>query len=93
MSRRLDTEVASYLAQARAAADWLGTGMAADPDAPTVLPGWSLRTLVGHLVGSKDGLATHLARPAAGPATPVGQYVRAYGPAADEITAAARRRR
>ena len=80
-------EVAAYDAQAAALADWA----AALPDdaweAPTVLPGWSVRTLVGHAVGSKQGLTTYLARPSAGPATPAGRYVQAYAPAAAAITA------
>jgi uncharacterized protein (TIGR03083 family) len=82
---RLAAEVAAYVEQARTVADWLES---VDPDAPTVLPGWSARTMIGHLVGSKDGLGTHLALSADGPPTPVERYVRAYLPAAAEITAA-----
>lgn len=86
---RLRSEVAAYCAQAQALADWLdGVFTTETAGTPTVLPGWDLRTLVGHVVGSKEGLATFLAVPAAGPATPAAQYVRAYRPAAADITAA-----
>lgn len=87
MTSRLGREVETYVAQARAAADWLQPLMVGWLDAGTVLPGWTLRTMVGHLVGSKEGLGRYLTVPAPGPATPAGQYVRAYSPAADEITA------
>jgi uncharacterized protein (TIGR03083 family) len=86
--RALAREVEAYLAQARTAADWLEPLLPGSLDRDTVLPGWTVRTMTGHLVGSKDGLGSRLAVPAQGPATPPAQYVRAYAPAADDITAA-----
>jgi uncharacterized protein (TIGR03083 family) len=88
VTTRLAREVEAYVAQARAAADWLELLPADALDAATVLPGWTLRTMVGHLAGSKDGLEAHLVVRSPGPAIPAAQYVRAYAPAADEITAA-----
>lgn len=85
---RLAAEIAAHDDQCAALADWAG----ALPDdgwaAPSVLPGWTVRTLVGHVVGSKDGLATYLATPADGPATPVGTYMATYLSSAAAITAA-----
>ena len=83
---RLARELEAYTGQAAAVADWLA-GLD-DPAAPTVLPGWTLGTTVGHLVGSKDGLASYLGTSAPGPATPVADYVQAYAPAAADITSA-----
>jgi uncharacterized protein (TIGR03083 family) len=83
--RRLAAEVDAYRKQSAAVADWVD-GLSFD--LPTALPDWTVRTLVGHLVGSKDGLAEYLTTTAAGPATPVGDYVRAYATAARNITAA-----
>ncbi|HEY2297126.1 MAG TPA: sterol carrier family protein [Jatrophihabitans sp.] len=83
---RLAREIEAYNAQAVAVADWLGSSY--EPDAPTVLSGWTLHTLVGHLVGNKDGLQTYLAIASPGPAMPVAAYVQAYAPAAADITAA-----
>ncbi len=85
---RLRAELDAYSSQARAAADWLEPFLSESLDAETVLPCWTLRTLVGHLVGSKDGVGHHLGTSAPGPATPLAQYVRAYAPAAADITAA-----
>jgi uncharacterized protein (TIGR03083 family) len=83
MTGRLAAELDAYSAQARALADWLDT---ADLTASTVLPDWDFRTLTGHVVGSMDGLVSHLDTRAAGPATPLAQYVQAYAPAAADIT-------
>lgn len=89
MVGRLAAEIAAYCAQAGAAADWLAEVFTpATAGTATALPGWDLNTLVGHLVGSRDGLSAHLAVPAAAPATAAAQYVRAYAPAAEDIGAA-----
>lgn len=85
---RLAAELRAYSEQARTAADWLESVPGEAWAAPTVLDGWDLRTLVGHLVGSKEGLSTYLATSASGPATPVATYVQAYAPAAAAITEA-----
>ena len=83
---RLAAEVAAYDDQAAALADWAAALPDDAWDAATVLPGWTFRTLIGHVVGSKQGLATHLGTRSTGTATPVGRYVAAYGPAAADIT-------
>lgn len=87
MTDVLATEIDSYADQANVLADWC----AALPDGafaqPTVLRAWDLRTLLGHIVGSKEGmpdwLGTRSTERALSPAT----CVRAYAPAADEISA------
>lgn len=89
MSSRLAVEVESYTAQAHALADWLeGFFDKATAATATVLPGWDLRTLVGHVVGSKDGLGRYLETTSAEPPIPADRYVRAYAPVAADITAA-----
>lgn len=85
---RLAAELVAYDDQCAALAAW-ADGLPDDGwAAPSALPGWTVRTLVGHVVGSKAGIATYLATRADGPATPVGTYVGAYRPAAAAITAA-----
>lgn len=88
MQRRLPAELDAYAAQAQAVADWLEPFLSDSLGAGTALPGWTLRTLVGHLVGSKDGLAHYLGTSADVPPTPAAQYVRAYAAAAADITEA-----
>jgi uncharacterized protein (TIGR03083 family) len=87
---RLAAELAAYEAQARAAADRLAGLQDEDFAAPSVLPGWDLRTLIGHLTASKTGLAAGLATRGTPPALPPSEYVRAYRPAADDISAMTR---
>jgi uncharacterized protein (TIGR03083 family) len=84
---QLADELGAYDEQAGALAGWL----ALLPDSafalPSVLPGWDLRTLLGHIVGSKEGIATWLDRRSPGRALPPATYVRAYAPAAADISA------
>lgn len=80
-------EVGAHTAQCQALADWLADLPAAAFGVASVLPGWDLRTLVGHVVGSKDGLATYLGTRTSGPPLPAATYVRAYAPAAADIAA------
>lgn len=86
MTPRFVAEVEAYTAQCVLLADWLD-GL---PDevfaAPSVLPGWDVRTLVGHIAGSKDGLAGGLDTRGTDPQVPIATYVRAYAPAATDIT-------
>jgi uncharacterized protein (TIGR03083 family) len=84
---RSDAEVSSYVAQCALLADWLAALPRESFAAPSVLPGWNLRTLLGHIVASLEGLADRIGTRAAGPAQPAAQYVRAYAPAAADITA------
>jgi uncharacterized protein (TIGR03083 family) len=87
MTGRLAAEVASYAAQCEALAEWLSALPAEAFAEPSVLDGWDLRTLLGHIVGSKDGLATYLETRSTGRPTPVADYVRAYALAAAGISA------
>jgi uncharacterized protein (TIGR03083 family) len=87
MTDRLHAEVDAYAAQCAALADWLAALPAAAFASPSVLPGWDVRTLVGHVAGSKDGLAAWLQERAGGRALPMSAYVQAYAPAAADITA------
>ncbi len=84
---RLTAELSAYEQQCGALADALADLPAAAFEEPSVLPGWDLRTLLGHLVGSRAGLVHHLAVPGEGRPLPPAQYVRAYAPAAAEIAA------
>jgi uncharacterized protein (TIGR03083 family) len=87
MTARVDAEVGSYQSQCVLLSDWLAALPFESFAAPSVLPGWDVRTLLGHIVGSKAGLVDRLGSRADGPAMPVAQYVRAYAPAAADITA------
>ena len=88
MTGKVDAEIRAYETQCSQLADWLAALPGSAFGEPSVLAGWDVRTLLGHLVGSKDGLAHHLGTREAGPARPAADYVRAYAPAAAEITAA-----
>lgn len=86
MTARLAAELDSYAAQSAALADWLTELPAAVFDQPSVLPGWDLRTLLGHVVGSKEGIEPWLATRSGERPLPPATYVQAYAPAAAEIT-------
>jgi uncharacterized protein (TIGR03083 family) len=69
---------AALLGQGRALATWLAD---LPPDAfgqPSVLPGWDVRTLVGHLVLVITGFDVVLSRPSAERPVPVWELVRRY---------------
>lgn len=89
MTARVAAELSSHDTQCRLLADWL-TALPADASAaPSVLPDWDVRTLLGHLVASLAGLRARLATRADAPALPAAQYVRGYAPAAADLTAQA----
>ncbi len=88
MADRVDAVLDAYLGQTRALTDWLAGLAASDFAAPAVLDGWDVRTLVGHLVRSHQGLFDTLATLSPQPAIRLADYVRAYRPAAREISAA-----
>jgi uncharacterized protein (TIGR03083 family) len=77
-SSRLVEPAAAIHAQAELIADWLETLPTADFDRPSVLPGWDLRTLTGHVALVLAGLSHRLATRAAPPATSVGEFVTRY---------------
>jgi uncharacterized protein (TIGR03083 family) len=87
---RLATEIDAYDEQCIALANWLDELPAERFADSSALPGWDLRTLLGHLVGSKDGFGLRLGQPASGSPVRVAEYVQAYAPAAAEITASTR---
>ncbi|HZC70489.1 MAG TPA: sterol carrier family protein [Jatrophihabitans sp.] len=87
MTQWLAAERQAYAAQCSELADWLA-GLGADEfTRPSVLSGWDLRTLLGHVVGSKEGIDVWLATRSPERPLPMAVYVQAYGPAADEISA------
>jgi uncharacterized protein (TIGR03083 family) len=87
MTDTLAADIASYAGQATALADWFVDLPDAEFARSSVLPGWDVRTLLGHIVGSKEGLADWLAtRSTQRPLSPA-TYVRAYAPAAGDISA------
>ncbi|WAX55188.1 maleylpyruvate isomerase family mycothiol-dependent enzyme [Jatrophihabitans cynanchi] len=89
VSERLAAELAAYRAQCGALGAWLEQVPTESFAAPSVLPGWDVRTLIGHLAGSKDGLQSWLAtreNRTPGPPIAVADYVQAYAPAAAQIT-------
>lgn len=85
MARAGAAPVAALVAQSDALRDWLG----ALPDArwtdPSVLPGWDVRLLAGHVLAIEQGLLTVLDRPSAQRAVPAHEFVRRYRPAVDQI--------
>jgi len=84
-------EAEAFVAQSAALADWL----AELPDelfaAPSVLPGWDLRTLVGHVAFIQHGLAARLGEVSHDAPLPSAEYVRAYRPDAADIDETTRR--
>ena len=82
---RLDAALAAFAEQAAALAGWLERLGEAEFAAPSALPGWDVRTLLGHLVLVRDGLSEQLGTRDRGPATPVHEFVGRYRPAAAAI--------
>lgn len=87
MTRRLVGELETYLAQSAVLADWLDGLTAQDFAAPSVLDGWDVRTLLGHIVRGQDGLSRRLRARSSQVPFRAAEYVRKYRPAADEIAA------
>ena len=85
MSARLGVVLDAYAAQAAALADWFAANVP-DPNAPSVLTGWTMRTLLGHVVGGTEGLVHYLGTRADGPPVPAANYVQAFASAARAIT-------
>lgn len=75
---RLDVLAGAVRDQTAAIAIWLD-GMPVEQFArPSVLPGWDVRMLLGHLVVTVSGAVDVLGTRAPGAATPVAEYVRRY---------------
>jgi len=83
-------EVDTFLAQSAALADWLAELPEDAFAAPSVLPGWDLRTLVAHVAFVQRGLGARLADRTTDAPVPIAEYVRAYRPHAADIDEATR---
>lgn len=75
---RLDAVAGAVRDQTAAIAGWLDELPAGEFARPSVLPGWDVRTLLGHLVVTVSGAVDVLGARATGPATPVAEYVARY---------------
>lgn len=76
---------AALLEQSRTVWEWLATLSAEDFSQPTVLPGWDVRTLTGHLILVHRGLAGALAQPTTERPLANAEYVRRYRRDIDSI--------
>jgi uncharacterized protein (TIGR03083 family) len=74
-----------YLAQLDGLLAWLEAAPAEAFDRPSVLPGWDVRTLVGHVAMIHQGLTARLADRSSEKAIPIADYVRRYAPNRDAI--------
>jgi uncharacterized protein (TIGR03083 family) len=83
--------VEAFVEQSATLADWLEQLSAEDFAAPSVLPGWDVRTLIGHVVHMQRGLAARLHDRSQDAPSPVAEYVRRYRTIAADIDANSRR--
>lgn len=90
MSDQLSDELATYSAQTIALADWLTDLPAGRFTAESVLPGWDVRTLLGHIVLIHRGLARFLATRATENPLSAAEYVLTYRRDVDAIAASTR---
>lgn len=90
MARLRQPPAAVLLEQSRAVVAWL-RGLASDDfGRPSVLSGWTVRELAGHLVFAHRTLRESLGRVTGARPLPIHDYVRGYRPAAEAIAAAGR---
>jgi uncharacterized protein (TIGR03083 family) len=68
----------ALLEQSRTVAGWLGGLADADFSRPSVLPGWDIRTLTGHLLLIHVGMARRLDSPSGAAPVPLAEWVRRY---------------
>jgi len=78
----------ALLEQSRTVLKWLQSLAPEAFDRATVLPGWSVRHLAGHLVLVHTGLAQSLSQPTREPALPIHEFVKRYRRDVEMITAA-----
>ena len=90
MANRTRPPAEVLLEQSHAVADWLRTLDEAAFAAPSVLAGWSVRQLAGHLVFAHRTLRESLDRVSTERPLPVHVYVQGYRPNADQIADASR---
>lgn len=79
----------ALLEQIGAVRDWLAELAEEDFAAPSVLDGWDVRDLLGHLLIVYRGVSDALAQPDRGRPIPLADYVQAYRPRAAATSAAA----
>lgn len=84
---RLAAALAAYAEQAAVLADWLAALDPADFDAPSVLDGWDVRTLLGHVVLIHEGIARIFATRSEAAPLSAAEFVRRYRPSVDAISA------
>ncbi|MGH3340998.1 MAG: maleylpyruvate isomerase N-terminal domain-containing protein, partial [Propionibacteriaceae bacterium] len=78
----------ALLEQSGTVLGWL-QGLAPEAfERPTVLPGWTVRQLTGHLLLVHTGLAQSLNQPTTGPALQIHEFVKRYRRDVEMITAA-----
>ena len=78
----------ALLEQSGTVLGWL-QGLAPEAfERPTVLPGWTVRQLAGHLLLVHTGLAQSLDQPTTGPALQIHEFVKRYRRDVEMITAA-----
>ncbi len=78
------------LEQSAAILSWLVELPDADFARASVLPGWDVRTLAGHVLMVNRGLVRGLGRPTTELPVPVAEFVRRYRPAAAQLDASTR---
>src|SRR5664279_2818131 len=77
--------VAAFAEQVDVLAAWLDALSDSDFERPCVLAGWDVRTLLGHVVMVRRGLAQVLATRSDQAPVPAADYVRCYRPDATDI--------
>ena len=78
MAQALTRPAEALLEQSRTVHSWLSGLSDADFTRPTVLPGWDVRTLTGHLILVHAGFARLLDRPSRSAPVPLPEWVRRY---------------
>jgi len=78
----------AFLEQSRTVLGWLQRLPAETFERPTVLPAWTVRQLIGHLVLVHAGLAASLDQPTTDTALPIHEFVTRYRRDVETITAA-----
>lgn len=87
MARVRQGSAEALLEQSRTVSDWLRHRPISDFTQQSVLPGWDVRQLTGHLVMLHEGLGSVLAQPTRQRPHQLADYVQHYRPNADQITA------
>lgn len=81
---------AAFLAQSAAIRSWLAELPADDFSRPSVIEGWDVRTLTGHVLLVHTGLSRWLRRPADAVPQPIEEFVARYRLAAKQLDASTR---